>query len=238
MKCSLGISNVLEEISSLSHSVVFLYLFAWSLRRAFLSLLAILWNSAFKWEHHFCSTLLFSLFFSQLFVRPPQTTILPFCISFPRGWSWSPCPVQCHEPPSIVHQALCLSDPSKLISIKSLFLHSQVNRRNRKHIAYLIHIYLGFRIKYAFILFLLMQHFLRCFVKMTSAIRISKGENITGIFYLITCLYLTLFHSIWKSLVSFCLIILFKLFTYVLPIHFKFTAKCFPFIFLLKQFFH
>ena len=27
MKCSLGISNFLEEISSLSHSIVFLYLF-------------------------------------------------------------------------------------------------------------------------------------------------------------------------------------------------------------------
>ena len=29
------------------------------------------------------------LFFSQLFVRPPQTAILPFCISFSWGWSWS-----------------------------------------------------------------------------------------------------------------------------------------------------
>jgi len=28
MKCSLGISNFLEEISSLSHSTVFLYFFA------------------------------------------------------------------------------------------------------------------------------------------------------------------------------------------------------------------
>ena len=28
MKCSLGISNFLEEISSLSHCIVFLYLFA------------------------------------------------------------------------------------------------------------------------------------------------------------------------------------------------------------------
>ena len=28
LKCSLGISNFLEEISSLSHSVVFLYFFA------------------------------------------------------------------------------------------------------------------------------------------------------------------------------------------------------------------
>ena len=28
-------------------------------------------------------------FFSQLFVRPPQTTILPFCISFSWRWFWS-----------------------------------------------------------------------------------------------------------------------------------------------------
>ena len=33
------------------------------------------------------------LFFSQLFVRPPQTAILLFCISFPWGWSWSLSPV-------------------------------------------------------------------------------------------------------------------------------------------------
>ena len=48
MKSSLGISNFLEEISSLSHYIVFFYFFHWSLRKAFLSLLAILWNSAFK----------------------------------------------------------------------------------------------------------------------------------------------------------------------------------------------
>ena len=30
MKCSLGFSNCLEEISSLSHFVVFLYFFAWN----------------------------------------------------------------------------------------------------------------------------------------------------------------------------------------------------------------
>ena len=34
------------------------------------------------------------LFFSQLFVRPPQTTILPFCICFSWGWSWSLPPVR------------------------------------------------------------------------------------------------------------------------------------------------
>ena len=46
------------------------------------------------------------LFFSQLFGSPPQTTILPFSISFSWGWSWSLLPVQCHEPTSIVLQAL------------------------------------------------------------------------------------------------------------------------------------
>ena len=55
MKYSLGISNFLEEISSLSQSIVFLYFFALiteedsDLSLLFLSLLAILWNSAFRW---------------------------------------------------------------------------------------------------------------------------------------------------------------------------------------------
>ena len=56
-----------------------------------------------------------SLFFSQIFVRPPQTTILPFHISFSQGWFWSLSPVQCHEPLSIVLQAFCLSDIIPLI---------------------------------------------------------------------------------------------------------------------------
>ena len=51
--CSLGISNCIEEISSLSHTSVSLH---WSLRKAFFSLLAVLCNSAFKWVY-----LLFSL---------------------------------------------------------------------------------------------------------------------------------------------------------------------------------
>ena len=36
MKCSLGISNFLEEISSLSHSVVFLYFFSLIAEEGFL----------------------------------------------------------------------------------------------------------------------------------------------------------------------------------------------------------
>ena len=48
MKCSLGISNFLEEISSLSPSIgssIFFFFFASFAQNSFLSLLAILWNS-------------------------------------------------------------------------------------------------------------------------------------------------------------------------------------------------
>ena len=82
----------------------------WSLRKALLSLLAMLW--ALHSEEYIFPFLLclLLLFFSQLFVRPSQTTILLFCIPFSWGWFWSLPPVQCHKPPSIVLQALCLSD--------------------------------------------------------------------------------------------------------------------------------
>ena len=67
MKCSLGISNFLEEISSLSHSIVFLYFFALITEKAFLSVLAILWNSAFKWVYLSFSPLpLASILFSAI----------------------------------------------------------------------------------------------------------------------------------------------------------------------------
>ena len=114
MKCSLGISNFLEEISSLSHSVVFLYFFALIAEEGFLILFfGTLHSNGNTFPFLLCFSL---LFFSQLFVRPPQTNILLFCISLPWGWSWSLSPVQCHEPPPIVHQALCLSD----LSLKSI----------------------------------------------------------------------------------------------------------------------
>ena len=109
LKCSLGLSNFLERISSLSHSAVFLYFFA-------LIAEGFLISSCYSLElciqaYIFPFLLCFSpLFFSQLFVRPPQTAISLFCISFPWGWSWSLSSVQCHEPHSIVYQALYLSD--------------------------------------------------------------------------------------------------------------------------------
>ena len=60
-------------------SSIFLH---WSLRKAFLSPLAIFWtlhSDAYIFPFLLC---LSCLLFSQLFVRPPQTIIFPFCISF------------------------------------------------------------------------------------------------------------------------------------------------------------
>ena len=82
----------------------------WSLWKAFF-LFLLFFGTLHSDAYIFPFLLCFSpLFFPQLFVRPPQTVILLFCISFPWGWSWSLSPVQCHEPQSIVHQALYLSD--------------------------------------------------------------------------------------------------------------------------------
>ena len=67
MKCFLDISNFLEETSSVSHSIVFLYFFALISGKAFLPLLAILWNSAFRWVYLSFSPLpLASLLFSAI----------------------------------------------------------------------------------------------------------------------------------------------------------------------------
>ena len=83
----------------------------WSLKKAFLSFLAILWKSAFRWIYLSFFLCLSLIFFSQLFVSHPLTTTLPSCISFDLGWFWSLPSIQCYEPLSIVLQALCISDP-------------------------------------------------------------------------------------------------------------------------------
>ena len=72
-----------KEISSLSNSIVFHYFFALMAEEGFLispcySLKLCIRMLIFPFL--FCFSL---LFFSQLFVRPPQTAILLLCISFP-----------------------------------------------------------------------------------------------------------------------------------------------------------
>ena len=109
MKCSLGISNFLEEISSLSHSIVFLYFFALIAEDAFLISPCYSLELWIKMDISFLFSFAFH-FSSQLFARPHQTTILSFCISSFWVCFWSFPLVWCYKPPTIVLQALCLSD--------------------------------------------------------------------------------------------------------------------------------
>ena len=65
MKCFLDISSLLEEISSLSPSIVFVCFLQCSLKKTFSSLLAILWNSAFSFVYLSLSPLPFTSLLSS-----------------------------------------------------------------------------------------------------------------------------------------------------------------------------
>jgi len=94
MKCSL-VSLIFLKRPLVSPILLFPSIsLHWSLRKAFSSLLLFfqtLHSNGYIFPFLFC---LSPLFFLQLFVRPPQTTNLPFCISFSWGWSWSLPPVR------------------------------------------------------------------------------------------------------------------------------------------------
>ena len=106
MKCSFGISDFLEEISSLSHSVVFLYFFAliaegflisscYSLELCVQMLISFLFSFAFR----FCSFLLPYNKVNQLY---GSTHLLPMespsLLSHPLGHPgtvlWVPCSIR------------------------------------------------------------------------------------------------------------------------------------------------
>ena len=78
MKCSLGITNFLKEIYSLSHSIVFLYFFALITEEAFyLSMLVFgtLHSNGCIFSFLLCLSLLFC---SQLFVKASSDNNLAF----------------------------------------------------------------------------------------------------------------------------------------------------------------
>ena len=87
------------------------------------SYLFLLFFGTLHWDAYiFPFFLCFSLlFFSQLFVRPPQTAILLFCISFPWGWSWSLSPVQCHESQLVVSNIFLMHQPILYFQISYVF---------------------------------------------------------------------------------------------------------------------
>ena len=105
MTCSLGISNFLEEISSLSHSIFFFPIsLHCSLRKAFFSLLAILWNSAFRCLYLSFSPLLFtSIHFTAICKASPDSHFA-FLHFFSMGMVL--IPVSCTVSRTSVHSSL------------------------------------------------------------------------------------------------------------------------------------
>ena len=111
----LVISNFLEEISILSHSVVFFYFFALIAEEGFLISPAILWNSALKWEYLFFSPLLFASLLLIAICKASSDNHFAFLHFFPMGMVLISVSCTIHEPPSIVHQALY-----QILSLKSI----------------------------------------------------------------------------------------------------------------------
>ena len=64
----------------------------WLLRKAFLSLLAILWNSAFKWVYLSISTLLSTSLYTAI-CKASSDSHFAFLHFFFWGWSWFLSPV-------------------------------------------------------------------------------------------------------------------------------------------------
>ena len=109
MKSSLGIYNFLEAISSLSHSIVFLYFFALITEEGFLISSCYSLKFAFRWVYLSLSPLPFtSLPFTAIY-KASSDNYFALCIYFSWWGSWSLPFVQYQEPPSIVLQAFCLS---------------------------------------------------------------------------------------------------------------------------------
>ena len=106
MKISLGISNFLEEISSLSHSIAFLYFFALIMEAGF-----IFFFKFFKFIFYFYLLLLFIFYFSILYwfchtstcirhgcTRVPHPEPAPTSLPIPSLWF-----ITVHQP-----QASCI----------------------------------------------------------------------------------------------------------------------------------
>ena len=105
MKCSLGISNFLEEMFPI---LLFCSISLLWLRKAFLPLLAILWNSVFRWVYlSFFLLPVASLLFSAI-CKASTDNHFAFLHFFSWGWFWFWYNVTGLLP--IVLQAVCLSD--------------------------------------------------------------------------------------------------------------------------------
>ena len=81
-----------------------------SLKKVFLSLLAILWNPVFSWVYLSLSPLLFASLLPSAICKASSHNHFAFCASFSLGCIWSLSSVQYYRSPSIVLQAHWLLD--------------------------------------------------------------------------------------------------------------------------------
>ena len=81
MKCCLDISNFLEEIPSLSHSIVLLHFFT-MLKKGFLSLFDVLWNPGFSWVYHSLFLLPFTYLLSSAICKASSDNHFPLYLFF------------------------------------------------------------------------------------------------------------------------------------------------------------
>ena len=79
------ICNFLEEVAILSHSIFSLYFFALITEEAFLSLLVILWNSAFRWVYLSFSPLPFTSILCSLICKASSDNHFAFFSFFHRN---------------------------------------------------------------------------------------------------------------------------------------------------------
>ena len=83
MKCSLGVSNFLKEISTLSPSIVFLHFFCIVHLR-----LSYLWNSAFSWVYLSLSPLPYASLLFMAFCKVSSNNLFAFLHLFFLGTVW------------------------------------------------------------------------------------------------------------------------------------------------------
>ena len=110
MKCSLGISNFIEEISSLSYSIVVLCFFALVTEEVFLISPCYSLGLCIQCEYLSFSPLPFTSLLFTAICKAPSDNHFVFLHFLFLVMVLIPASVQCHEPPSIVLQGLCLSD--------------------------------------------------------------------------------------------------------------------------------
>ena len=129
--CSLVISNVLEEISSLSHSVV-LYFFALITEEGFVTSPCYSLELSIQMDISFLFSFAFSFSSFSALWKASSDNHFAFLHFFSWRWSWPLPPVQCHWT-SIYSSSNILSIRSNPVNVFLTLAHSEKKSENKEH---------------------------------------------------------------------------------------------------------